>query len=202
MPRLRGIVEHIGDLGIEVHENDVLKESVQTDENDTADNNADDDLDCGIDIAFAGLGREGGLGTNGKLGCLGIDLVNEFLHVKIPLSFVKCFCLGLRGVVEHIGDLGIEVHKNDILKESVQTDENDATDYDADDDLDCGIDIAFAGLGCEGGFGTNGKLGCLGIDLVDKLFHLMFPFMFEIIWFTVNGYLPKQNRLHFSRVLP
>ena len=87
LPRLRGIVEHIGDLGIEVHENDVLKESVQTDENDTADNNADDDLDCGIDIAFAGLGREGGLGTNGKLGYLGIDLVNEFLHIFITSFF-------------------------------------------------------------------------------------------------------------------
>ena len=110
--------------------------------------------------------------------------------------------MGLRGVVEHIGDLGVEVHENDVLKESVQTDENDAADYDADDDLDCGVDISFAGLGREGGLGTNGKLGCLGIDLVDKLFHLMFPFMFEIIWFTVNGYLPKKNRLHFSRVLP
>ena len=58
--------------------------------------------------------------------------------------------MGLRGVVEHIGDLGIEVHKNDVLKESIQTDENDAADYDADDDLDCGIDIAFAGLGRKG----------------------------------------------------
>ena len=77
------------DLGIEVHENDVLKERIQTDENNAADNNTDDDLDCGIDIAFAGLGCEGGLGTNGKLGCLGMDLVNEFLHVKIPLSFIK-----------------------------------------------------------------------------------------------------------------
>ena len=199
---LRGVVEHTLNLGFKSGKNNIVKESVQTDENDATDNNADDDLDCGIDIAFAGLGREGGLSTNGKLGYLGIDLVNEFLHVKIPLSFVKCFCLGLRGVVEHIGDLGVEVHENDVLKESIQTDENDAADYDADDDLDCGIDIAFAGLGCEGGFGTNGKLGCLGIDLVDKLFHLMFPFMFENIWFTVNGYLPKQNRLHFRRVLP
>ena len=87
MPRLRGIVEHIGDLGIEVHENDVLKESIQTDENDAADYDADDDLDCGIDIAFAGLGREGGLGTNGKLVYLGIDLVNEFLHIFITSFF-------------------------------------------------------------------------------------------------------------------
>ena len=82
MPRLRGIVEHIGDLGIEVHENDVLKESVQTDENDTADNNADDDLDCGIDIAFAGLGREGGLGTNGKLGS--VVLTSLFSSTDFP----------------------------------------------------------------------------------------------------------------------
>ena len=88
MPRLRGIVEHIGDLGIEVHENDVLKESVQTDENDAADYDADDDLDCGVDISFAGLGCEGGLCTNGKLGYLGICFVNEFLLVKIPPSFV------------------------------------------------------------------------------------------------------------------
>ena len=100
----------------------------------------------------------------------------------------------LRGIVEHIGDLGIEVHENDVLKESVQTDENDTADNNADDDLDCGIDIAFAGLGRKGGLGTNGKLGCLGIDFVDKLFHLVFPFMFENIWITVIGYLPKQNR--------
>ena len=65
------------------------------------------------------------------------------------------------------------------------------------------VSLLFADrLGRKGGLGTNGKLGCLGIDLVDKLFHLIFPFMFEIIWFTVNRYLPKKNRLHFSRVLP
>lgn len=89
-------------------------------------------------------------------------------------------------LVEHVADLGVQARKDNAVEECVQTDENDATDNNADDDLDCGVDISFTRLGCEGGLGTNGKLGCLGIDLVDKLFHLMFPFMFENIWFTVN----------------
>ena len=60
-----GVVEHIPDLGREVRDDGRIEECVESCENHTADNHADDDLDTGIDVAFARLGGKGGLGGDG-----------------------------------------------------------------------------------------------------------------------------------------
>ena len=82
------VVEHLGDLGAESRDDGRIEECIESCENDSADNHTDDDLDTGIDVAFACLGGKGGLGGSAD----GIDLVtdgvNEFFHVLCYLSFL------------------------------------------------------------------------------------------------------------------
>ena len=54
--------------------------------------------------------------------------------------------LGSRSVVEHIADLGVEIGNDNAVEECVESHENERTDYDADDDLHGGVDIALTGL--------------------------------------------------------
>ena len=59
---------------------------------------------------------------------------------------------GLTLVVEHTFDLGFEGRKNDVIEKGVHTAEDYSTDYDADDDLYAGIDVAFCGGVFDDGF--------------------------------------------------
>ena len=95
------VVEHLGDLGAESRDDGRVEERIESCENDSADNHADDNLDTGVDVAFACLGGKGGLGGSAD----GIDLVTdgieELFHVLCYLSFLRfdfwldyIFCTG------------------------------------------------------------------------------------------------------------
>ena len=81
-----GVVEHIPDLGREVRDDGRIEECVESCENHTADNHADDDLDTGVDIAFARLGGKGGLGGDGDGVYLVTNGIEELFHVILPFN--------------------------------------------------------------------------------------------------------------------
>ncbi len=89
--------------------------------------------------------------------------------------------LRLRGVAEHTADLCFERRKYYAIKEGVKTDEDNATNYYADDDFNSGVDIALTRCGCESGLGLNCEGIELAHELVKKFFHdFKFPFKFEV----------------------
>ena len=85
---------------------------------------------------------------------------------------------GLAAVVEHLADLSGKSGHDGGVEEEIETCEDDTADYDTDDDLDAGIDIALTGGGLDGGLGRNDCLVELVLDGVDKLFHRLITSFF------------------------
>ena len=85
-----GIVEHVTDLGSKSRDDCGVEEGIKSCQNYTADNNADDDLDAGIDVTFTLLGFECCLCGNGNCVYLVTDRIEKLLHVCLPfnLSFI------------------------------------------------------------------------------------------------------------------
>ena len=80
-------------------------------------------------------------------------------------------------VIEHILDLGVQTRKNDTVEKSVHTGKDDGTDYDADDDLYAGIDVAFCGGVFDDGFCSDRCGTCFIGDFVCDFFdkvHVIF----------------------------
>ena len=92
---------------------------------------------------------------------------------------------GLAAVVEHLADLSGKSGHDGGVEEEIETCEDDTADYDTDDDLDSGIDIALAGGGLDSGScGDDGGIR-LVLDGVNEILHVFLPrsfFVFEF-WF-------------------
>ena len=86
-----GVVEHLADLGGKGGDDGRVEEGVETRENYAANDNADDDLDTGVDVALGSLVLDGNLCGNDCAVELALDVVEKFLHTVFFLSFVKCF---------------------------------------------------------------------------------------------------------------
>ena len=195
MTGLAAVVEHLTDLSGERGDDRAVEEEIETGEDDTADDYADDDLHARVDIALTGGGLDGGLGRNDCLVELVLDAVDEILHVFFT-SFFLCFFdfgfslttagqLSLTGVVEHALDLGGQSGDDGGVEECVETCEEDAADDHTDDDLNTGIDIALTGGGLDGGLGINDCLVELVLDAVDEILHVFFTSFFLCIWVLV-----------------
>ena len=76
-----GVGEHTLNLGSKSGDNGGVEERIETGKDYTADDNTDDDLDAGIDIALTGGGCDGGLCRDDCLVKLVFDGIDEFLHV-------------------------------------------------------------------------------------------------------------------------
>ena len=74
-------------------------------------------------------------------------------------------------VIEHALNLGGKSGHDGGVEEEIETCEDDTADYDTDDDLNAGIDIALTGGGLDGGLGRNDCLVELVLDGVDKILH-------------------------------
>ena len=70
------ILHLLGDGG----HNGVVEERIETCEQESADNNGDQDLDAGIDVAFGLNVVNGGLGADGELIELVLDFVEKLSH--------------------------------------------------------------------------------------------------------------------------
>ena len=82
------VVEEVSDLlGYSGHDGGVEK-GVETREEQRADDNGNEDLDAGVDVAFCLLGFEGGLCLDSE----GVDaILNLGEHVFVPyLTFLFC----------------------------------------------------------------------------------------------------------------
>ena len=83
------VIEHALNLGGKSGHDGGVEEEIETCEDDTADDNADDDFHTGVDIALAGGGLDGSLCGNNRLVELVLDVVNEILHVFITSFFLN-----------------------------------------------------------------------------------------------------------------
>ena len=101
------VVEHLGDLGAESRDYGRVEERIKSCKNDSADNHTDDDLDTGVDVAFACLGGKGGLGgsadgvylvtdrmANLNLFLLFIIVLVTFLFLRFDFCLDYIFCTG------------------------------------------------------------------------------------------------------------
>ena len=111
------------------------------------------------------------------------DVFDKF-HVISHFLFLDKFLLtekGLTLVVEHTFDLGFEGRKNDVIEKGVHTAEDYSTDYDADDDLHAGINVAFCGGILDNGFCFDSNRASFVADLIcgflDKV-HVFSHFLF------------------------
>ena len=93
MQILTRVIEHFQDLGVETRNDNGLEERVETAENDCTDNNSNDDLNAGVDIALTGGGLDGGLGRNDCLVELVLDGVDKLFHRLITSFFLKILVL-------------------------------------------------------------------------------------------------------------
>jgi len=57
-----------------------VEERIETCEQECADDNGDEDLDAGVDVAFSSYVLDCGLGTNGHFGCLGLNVGEKLFH--------------------------------------------------------------------------------------------------------------------------
>ena len=80
------------------------------------------------------------------------------------------------GVREHLGDFGGKGRDDGGVEERIETCEDNTADYDTDDDLDTGVDVALAGCVGNGGLGVDGGLGECVLDGIDKLLHVKYLF--------------------------
>ena len=57
-----------------------VEERIETCEQECADNDGDEDLDAGVDVAFSLYVFDCGLGTNCHFGCLGLNVGEKLFH--------------------------------------------------------------------------------------------------------------------------
>ena len=76
---LAAVVEHALNLGSQSGDDGGVEERVKTGKDHAADNNADDDLNAGIDIALTGGGLDGGLGGDDY----GVELVLDGVELVL-----------------------------------------------------------------------------------------------------------------------
>ena len=89
----RSVVEHLADLSVEIGDNDVVEQCVETYENERADDDADDDLHCGVDIALTGLVLKGGLCSDGEFVYLVLCLIEGVLDLVHEITSYFLFVL-------------------------------------------------------------------------------------------------------------
>ncbi len=82
-----GVAEHLGDLIGESGDDGGVEESVKTREDHAANDNADDDLDTGVNVALGSLVLDGNLCGNDCSVELVLDVVDKILHVVFPFCF-------------------------------------------------------------------------------------------------------------------
>jgi len=167
---LTRVVEHTVDTGFKGRQDHGVEKRVKACKDQRADNDGDNDLDTGIDIAFGSCVIEGGLYANCKGICLGLDVVKKVLHFAFPHSF--CFVVfylfavmksekddataamtsATTGRTEHILDALGKPRKDRAVEDSVETAEKQCTDDDGNNHLDRCIDIPFSALIVKHGF--------------------------------------------------
>ena len=88
---LTRVIEHTVDTGLKGGENYVVKESVETAEDNCADNNGDDDLHARVHVALCLDVLDGGLCSDNERVCLVLNLVEKLLQFELPHSFIFSF---------------------------------------------------------------------------------------------------------------
>ena len=88
---LTRVIEHTVDTGLKGGENYAIKESVETAEDNSANNDTDDDLHARVDIAFCLCVVESGLCSDSELVCLVLNLVKKLLLFELPHTFFLLF---------------------------------------------------------------------------------------------------------------
>ncbi len=81
-------------------------------------------------------------------------------------------------VIEHLTDLGGEGRDNGRIKQGIQSCEDHAANYNADDDFDTRIDISLGGIAGDHCLGTDDEFVALLLNLVENLFHVVFSLSF------------------------
>ena len=82
-----GVVEEILNLGGHSRHNGAVKECVETGEQERTDNDGDEDLHAGIDVALSFLGSDSRLRSDDGVIRLVLDGVEKLSHLFLPLSF-------------------------------------------------------------------------------------------------------------------
>ena len=100
--RLTCVVEELADLSAERGDDNIIEEGVKACKDYTTDNNADNDLDAGIDIALTCGGLDCSLSGNDCLVKLGLDRVDKILHIIFTSFFLLVFGFSLITVVQFL----------------------------------------------------------------------------------------------------
>ena len=91
------VVEHLGDLRTERREDRGVEQDIESGKDNTANHNADDDFDAGVDVAFTGGGSEGGFAEMTALffmeASLDLMLAKNFFIPEYLFLFLLIFCL-------------------------------------------------------------------------------------------------------------
>ena len=74
-------------------------------------------------------------------------------------------------VIEHALNLGGKSGHDGGVEEEIETCEDDTADYDTDDDLNAGIDIALTGSGLDGSLCGDDCAVELALDVVNEILH-------------------------------
>ena len=93
-------------------------------------------------------------------------------YIKVPRTLSATL---LTRIVEHLTDLGVETGEDDAVKERVEASEDDRTDYDSDDDLNPGVNVAFCLDVLDGGLCTDCQIVHLVLNLIEKLLQSVSP---------------------------
>ena len=155
--RLGLVVEQPGDLGGQSREDRAVEERVKSGEQECADDDGNENLHAGVNIALRFLGCDNSL----ELSRNGIHFVFDFLKHDFHLTFL-CGLDGSALVVEEILNLRGHGRHDRGVEERIETGEQECADDDGNENLHTGVHITLGFLGCEGGL----CLDCDGIDLV------------------------------------
>ena len=74
------VIEELLDLLSHSGHDGGVEERIETCEQECADDDGDEDLNAGIDVAFSSYVLDCGLGTDGHFGCLVLDISEKLLH--------------------------------------------------------------------------------------------------------------------------
>ena len=85
-------------------------------------------------------------------------------------------------VIEHALNLGGKSGHDGGVEEEIETCEDDTADYDSNDNLDAGIDIALTRSGLDGSLCGDDCAVELALDVVNEILHVVITSFFLCLW--------------------
>ena len=85
-------------------------------------------------------------------------------------------------VIKHALNLGGKSGHDGGVEEEIETCEDDTADYDSNDNLDAGIDIALTGSGLDGSLCGDDCAVELALDVVNEILHVVITSFFLCLW--------------------